>query len=87
MATPFMAGTSALLLTVRGKTAAVSKAARDIFETTASKIPSSLTDADPLNTLTQAGAGLVNAYKAIHATTLVSPGELVLNDTAHFKGL
>ncbi|KAF9474706.1 pyrolysin [Pholiota conissans] len=87
MATPFLAGTSALYLNAKGKSAGVAKAARDVFETTATKIPSSKTDGDPLQTLTQAGAGLVDAYKAIHGTTVISPGELVLNDTAHFKGI
>jgi len=36
--------------------------------------------------LTQQGAGLIDAYATIHPRTLVSPGELILNDTAHFKG-
>lgn len=87
MATPFLAGVSALLLKAKGRSTAVAKGARDLFETTASKIPSSLSDGEPFQTLTQAGAGLIDAYKAIHTTTFVSPGELVLNDTAHFKGM
>ena len=87
MATPFVAGASALLLAAKGKTPAVARAARNLFETTATKVPSSLTDGDPYQTLTQAGAGLINAYDAIHGTTLVSTGELILNDTAHFKGM
>ncbi|KIM45529.1 hypothetical protein M413DRAFT_442200 [Hebeloma cylindrosporum] len=86
MATPFVAGVSALLLTAKGKTAAVAKGARDLFETTSSRVPSSHTDGALPHTLTQAGAGLIDAYKALHTTTIVSPGELILNDTAHFKG-
>ncbi|CAA7260654.1 unnamed protein product [Cyclocybe aegerita] len=85
MATPYMAGTAALLLAAKGKTPAVAKSARDLFETTANKISSSKTDGDPFQTLTQAGAGLADVYKAIHTTTIVSPGELILNDTANFK--
>lgn len=87
MATPFIAGTSALLLAAKGKNAAIAKEARNIFETTATKVPSSLTDGEPYQTLTQAGAGLVDAYAAIRGTTVVSTGELVLNDTAHFQGM
>ncbi|KAF9547696.1 subtilisin-like protease [Agrocybe pediades] len=85
MATPFIAGSSALLLAAKGKTAAVAKSARDLFETTAQPIGSSKTDGDPLQTLTQQGAGLINVFSAIHTTTIVSPGELILNDTANFK--
>lgn len=36
--------------------------------------------------LTQQGAGLIDAYAAIHATTIISKGELILNDTANFVG-
>ncbi|KAJ7594531.1 subtilisin-like protease [Mycena floridula] len=85
MATPFVAGSAALLLTVKGKHIATS--ARTIFETTANTVSTSHTDGDPLQTATQQGAGLINVFKAIHTTTLVSPGELLLNDTAHFKGV
>lgn len=87
MATPFVAGSSALLLSVKGKSTAVTSAARTLFETTAQKVGSSKTDGDPLQTLTQQGAGLINVFNAIHTTTIVSPGELILNDTAHFKGV
>jgi hypothetical protein len=36
-----------------------------------------------LNTVAQAGAGLVDAYAAVVFTTVVSPGEFALNDTDH----
>lgn len=85
MATPFIAGSSALLLSVKGKSLAVTSGARTLFETTAKPVGSSKTDGDPLQTLTQQGAGLINVFDAIHATTVVSPGELILNDTANFK--
>ncbi|KAG9220554.1 hypothetical protein CCMSSC00406_0004010 [Pleurotus cornucopiae] len=86
MATPFVAGSAALLFQARGKSAAVGRSARTLFETTAQRVPSTHTDGDPLQTLTQQGAGLINVFNAIHTTTIVSPGELILNDTAHFKG-
>ncbi|TFK44150.1 pyrolysin [Crucibulum laeve] len=87
MATPFVAGSSALLLSVKGKSVAVARGARTLFETTAQRIPSSHTDGDPLQTVTQQGAGLINVFDAIHTTTIVSPGELILNDTAHARPL
>ncbi|KAI0358577.1 subtilisin-like protease [Trametes cingulata] len=87
MATPFMAGVSALLFSVKGTAPEVGLTARTLFETTAQRVPSSHTDGDPLQTVTQQGAGLVDAFKAIHADVIVSPGELITNDTAHFKGL
>ncbi|KAF8800231.1 subtilisin-like protease [Phlegmacium glaucopus] len=87
MACPFVAGAAALLLSTRGKTVNVAKSARNLFESTAQKVPSSNTDGDPLQTLTQQGAGLINVYDAIHTTTIVSPTELILNDTAHFVGV
>jgi hypothetical protein len=85
MATPFVAGSAALLLSVKGKSADVTSAARTLFQTTAQMVPSNKTDGDPLQTLTQQGAGLINVFNAVHATTIVSPGELILNDTANFK--
>ena len=86
MATPFMAGVSALLFGVKGKSPAVGTTARTLFETTAQLVGSSHTDGDPLQTVAQQGAGLVNAFQALTTDVIVSPGELLLNDTANFKG-
>ncbi|KAF8800185.1 subtilisin-like protease [Phlegmacium glaucopus] len=87
MACPFVAGASALLLSARGNTIHVAKSARNLFESTAQKVPSNNMDGGPLQTLTQQGAGLINVYDAIHTTTIISPAELILNDTAHFVGV
>lgn len=87
MATPFMAGVSALLFGVKGTAPEVGLTARTLFETTAQRVPSSHTDGDPLQTVTQQGAGLVDAFKAIHADVIISPAELITNDTAHFQPL
>ena len=84
MATPFVAGSAALLLTAKGKSKEMANQARTIFQTTARVISSSKTIGKPLQTATQQGAGLINVYDAIHSTTHVSPGELILNDTTHF---
>jgi hypothetical protein len=81
-----MAGSSALLLSVKGKSHSVATGARTLFQATAQPISSSHTDGDPLQTVTQQGAGLVQVNDAIFGTTLLSRTELILNDTAHFAG-
>jgi Subtilase family len=86
MATPFLAGSAALLLQVNGKSLSVARGARTRFETTAQIIPSSKNGGDPPQTLTQQGAGLINVFDALYFETTVSPGELILNDTTHFVG-
>lgn len=87
MATPFIAGVSALLFSVKGRSAAVGTSARDLFETTAQLVPSSHTDGDPLQTVAQQGAGLIDAFKALTTDIIITPGELLTNDTANFKSL
>jgi len=86
MATPYVAGSAALLLAVKGKSKVVMKGVRTLFETTSKMLPVTRDDAGVFDTVSKAGTGLLDVYSAIHATTLVSPGELVLNDTANFKG-
>ncbi|KAH7097657.1 subtilisin-like protease [Auriculariales sp. MPI-PUGE-AT-0066] len=80
------AGVAALLLQAKGKTAATAKAMRTLLETTSTVIPADLTEGSPAHTLTQAGAGLVNAFNAYSFKTVLSTGELLLNDTANWKG-
>ncbi|KAI0044850.1 subtilisin-like protease [Auriscalpium vulgare] len=87
MATPFIAGSAALLLEAKGRNAGLSRSARDIFQTTAQLVPLDHSKGSILETAAHQGAGLVNVYKAIHSETTVSPGELLLNDTANYKGI
>ncbi|KAH8107723.1 subtilisin-like protease [Cristinia sonorae] len=87
MATPFMAGVSALLFGVKGRSPSVGTTARTLFETTAQKISSSHTDGDPLQSVAVQGGGLVDAFSAITTDFVVTPGEFLLNDTANFKPL
>ncbi|EJD44569.1 subtilisin-like protein [Auricularia subglabra TFB-10046 SS5] len=84
MSTPYTAGAAALILQMKGKNAA--KNVRSILQTTADSIPASKDKGALPQTLAQAGAGLINVFNALNAHTEVSPAELLLNDTAHWKG-
>ncbi|EJD44570.1 subtilisin-like protein [Auricularia subglabra TFB-10046 SS5] len=85
MSCPYVAGAAALLLQVKGKSAA--KNVRSILQTTSRPVPASREKGAPPQTLAQSGAGLVNVFNAINVHTEVSPAELRLNDTAHWNGL
>ncbi|KAK0437979.1 pyrolysin [Desarmillaria tabescens] len=85
MATPFTAGAAALILWSRGRSAEVGLAVRDLLQTTASPILSENTEGSLLQTATQQGAGLIQVNRAVHTTTRVTPGQLLLNDTANFR--
>jgi subtilisin family serine protease len=85
MSTPFAAGAAALLLAAKPKSLSAPNGTRTLLETTSTKILLSKTHSG-YDTLIKAGAGLINVYNAIHATTIVSPGELILNDTTYFHG-
>ncbi|KAB5588428.1 Minor extracellular protease vpr [Ceratobasidium theobromae] len=86
MATPFVAGSSALLLQIRGKTSETAKAARAIFENTAVPVMQSKNDTSLIQTTSLQGAGLIQVYDAIKGTGSLLPAEILLNDTAYFKG-
>ncbi|EJD53701.1 subtilisin-like protease [Auricularia subglabra TFB-10046 SS5] len=84
MATPHVAGVAALILKARGKGAV--KGLRDLLETTSQSIPQSVEEGAIPHTLIQAGAGQLNVHNALTYQTVVTPGELLLNDTANWKG-
>ena len=86
MAAPFTAGAAALLLQHKGKNGATARAVLDLLETNSKTIRSTREETSLPQTAIQAGAGLINVYDSLFATTIVSPGELILNDTASFKG-
>ncbi|KZO98808.1 subtilisin-like protease [Calocera viscosa TUFC12733] len=86
MSSPFIAGSAALLLQAKGRNPSTGMRARDFLETTSQLIPASYNDTSVLQTAAQQGAGMVNVYNAIHYTTVLTPGELLLNDTESFKG-
>jgi subtilisin family serine protease len=83
MATPFVAGSAALVIQARGKS--VVKGIRDLLQSTASPIASSPTDKDELQTLSLAGSGLIQVNQAVSAQTIISPSQLLLNDTTHLR--
>ncbi|KAG8963821.1 hypothetical protein FRC00_004913 [Tulasnella sp. 408] len=85
MATPFAAGVAALILQKRGNSKEDSLGIRGLLESTGEAVPISNNSTEPLQTLAQAGAGLLNAYNAVHSKTVVTPAELHLNDTAYGK--
>ncbi|KAJ7346952.1 subtilisin-like protease, partial [Mycena albidolilacea] len=85
MATPFATGAAALILKSLGTTADAGRAVLRILQTTAANVASSHTDGAPLQTVAQQGAGLIQVDRAIGMKTIVSPGQIALNDTAHFK--
>ncbi|KAJ7255407.1 subtilisin-like protein [Mycena rebaudengoi] len=83
MATPYAAGSAALVLQSKGKGAA--QDVRRILQTSARAVPNSKAQDSLPETLAQQGAGLINVYQSIYGTSNVSPGELLLNDTEHWK--
>jgi len=85
MACPHVAGIAALLLQAKGKNAATAKSIFTLLQTTSSPILDNTTNTAPLNTLAQAGAGLVNVYNALSYKTELSAGQFELNDTANWK--
>ena len=74
-----------MILQAKGKTKETAFAMKDLLGSTASSIASNLTGTKPLQALIVTGAGLIQVDKAIGTTTLVSPGYIALNDTAHFQ--
>ncbi|QRV96031.1 minor extracellular protease vpr protein [Ceratobasidium sp. AG-Ba] len=86
MSVPFIAGAAALVLQVKGNTPDNARAVRTILQNTASYIPNSQDSKALLESAAHAGAGLVQVYDACYSTAMMSPAELLLNDTAKFAG-
>ena len=82
MAAPHAAGSAALLLQSLGKGSA--SGMRRLLTTTAQPLPASH-KSDDLQTVVQQGSGQLNVWDAANVKTLVSPGEILLNDTQFFN--
>jgi hypothetical protein len=82
MAAPHAAGSAALLLQSLGKGSA--SRMRKLLTTTAQPLPASH-DSDDLQTVAQQGSGQINVWGAANMKTLVSPGEILLNDTKYIR--
>ncbi|CAE6448675.1 unnamed protein product [Rhizoctonia solani] len=87
MATPFVAGSAALLLQIRGKNSDTAKAARALFQNTAIPVKETTSNTSSIETAAHQGAGLLNVYNAAKSTGSLTPTELLLNDTANFNGM
>ncbi|KAL0956638.1 hypothetical protein HGRIS_002771 [Hohenbuehelia grisea] len=85
MATPFAAGAAALILQAKGKSKDLSRSLRDLFQTTAVAVSSAKPEGSLFQTVSQQGAGLMQVDRALNTKTFISPGQLMLNDTAHFE--
>lgn len=85
MACPFAAGAAALVFKSLGTAPAVGEAVIRILQTTAASVASSHTDGAPLLTVARQGAGLIQVDRAVNMKTIVSPGQIALNSTEHFK--
>jgi subtilisin family serine protease len=80
MATPFVTGVVALLLSLNpSATPAEIKAT---IQRTAHPIAES--GNSTLTSVSWQGAGLIDAYNAYHFETVISPSEILLNDTANY---
>jgi hypothetical protein len=89
METPFIAGVSALLFESQGcsTTTRLGARARALLESTAAPVAANHIAIALLRTLSVQGAGLVNAYKAVHATRRFALAEILLNEIANFQPL
>jgi hypothetical protein len=88
MATPYIAGVLALYMSAKGpQTKMDYQTLRQILATTATPLVfNNGSHTYPyLAPVVQQGGGLVNAFAAVHYTTLISPSTLSLNDTTYFN--
>ncbi|KAK0526066.1 hypothetical protein OC834_004941 [Tilletia horrida] len=84
MAAPQLAGAYALLRSANGKSDNPAML-RSIFVSTSR--PATFNQTQPgLDTVVHQGAGLMDAYAAVHSVTRISPDRLHLNDTTFFNG-
>ncbi|SGY97998.1 BQ5605_C035g11436 [Microbotryum silenes-dioicae] len=84
MATPFVAGAVALILSARKSERLTPVQMRQLLSSTSKSIPVKRGTKSPLTTVVLQGGGLIQVDKAFEAKSYFSPNELYLNDMAHF---
>ncbi|EEB97544.1 hypothetical protein MPER_03113, partial [Moniliophthora perniciosa FA553] len=86
MATPFVAGAAALILSAKGVTPDIARSVRDRLQMTAVGVPTSNAGEDVMpHIISQQAAGLIQVHRAIHTQTFVGPVQITLNDTSHSR--
>ncbi|KAK1225206.1 hypothetical protein PQX77_011886 [Marasmius sp. AFHP31] len=85
MASPYVAGCAALFVQARGKNKDIARQAKELFQTTSNPLLANHSDESLLETATVQGAGIIDAYAATYASTIISPAELLLNDSRYFR--
>jgi subtilisin family serine protease len=88
MAAPYIAGVLALYKSANDSQKNLDYLTlRQILSTTATPLPfnNGSQTYSYLAPVVQQGGGLVNAFAAVHYTTMISPSTLPLNDTVHFN--
>ncbi|GAA5999830.1 hypothetical protein JCM10207_005930 [Rhodosporidiobolus poonsookiae] len=86
MATPYHAGSIALLLSARRTDALTPAQAKDLLMTTSTLTPSGY-GASTLEPIISQGAGIIDVTRAIAARTIISPGQILLNDTQYLNNV
>ncbi|KAK4687445.1 hypothetical protein P7C73_g2679, partial [Tremellales sp. Uapishka_1] len=82
----FASGSAALYLSAKGNSNASPRSVREALEFSAAQVPVSLSDST-LETVAAQGAGKLHIYDAIYSSTIISPTELLLNDTANMNSV
>ncbi|SCV67314.1 BQ2448_5960 [Microbotryum intermedium] len=87
MATPYTAGSVALILAARKKDKFSPLQMRQLLSSTAKAIPVKRNTKGPLTSTLLQGAGLIQVNKAVTAKSFFGPNELYLNDTTYFASM
>jgi len=83
-AAAFVSGSVALYLKAKGTNKVSQKSVKEALQFSASKL--SVSDSDStFESIASSGAGKIEIFEAINGGTVVTPTELLLNDTAYFQ--
>ncbi|CAD6590848.1 MAG: hypothetical protein TREMPRED_005902 [Tremellales sp. Tagirdzhanova-0007] len=82
----FTSGSVALYLNAKGVNNVTPKKVREALQFSAIQVPVTVSGSD-LESVAAQGAGKIQIFDAINSGTIVSPTELLLNDTAYFQGI